>query len=219
MECNLFASIFNPHDTISSIAYIRLGTGFPKSVSAVIFENHWAIWAAMVLFALAAIWRGINTRQAITRNIGGAILAVTVIWILIAALVVTPYERLVYANDAIISAAAHDDVPAVMRYVSRRATCGRWKYAQIQSGLTDRLKSAHITGNIIRSMTVRMQAGQAVTHMVLWTGTRDYGPVITSWRLIWRDHPRPGNWRIMEVDLLAVNGRRRRPDAVIPMPR
>ena len=219
MECKLFASILNAHAMISTIAYIRLGTGFPKSVSAIIFENHWAVWAAMLLLAFAAVWRGINTRQAITRNIGGVILAVTVIWILIAALVVTPYERLVYANDAIISAAAHDDVPAIMRYVSRRATFGQWKYAQIQSGLADRLKAAHITGNIIRSMTVRMQADQAVTHMVVWTSTRDYGPVITSWRLIWQDHPRPGNWRIREVDLLAINGRRRPPDAVIPMPR
>ncbi len=219
VECKLFALTLNPHDTIRTLAYIRLGTGFPKSVGTLIFENHWAIWAAMFLFAVAAIWRGINTQQAILRNIAGTVLAVTIVWIVTAAMVVTPHERLVNANDAIISDAAHDDVPAIMRYVSRRATFGQWNYAQIQSGLTDRLKSAHITGNIIRSMTVHMRADQAVTHMVIWTSTRDYGPVITSWRFIWQDHPRPGNWRIMEVALLAINGHRARPGAVIPMPR
>ena len=219
MEHKLFATILNAHGTISPLVYIRLGMGFPKSVSAIIFEYHWAIWAAMLLLAIAAIWRGINTRQALVRTIGGVILAVTMIWILTATLVVTPHERLVNANDAIISAAAHDDVPAVMRYISHRAIFGQWKYARIQSGLANRLKAIHITGNIIRSMTVHMQASQAVTHMVIWTSTRDYGPVITSWRFVWQDHPRPGNWRIREVDLLAINGRRTRPDAVIPLPR
>ncbi len=215
----MFTSIIHPHGVIRSLGYIRLSTGFPRSTGAIIFENHWAIWAAMLLLAIAAIWRGINTRQALVRNIGGVILAVTMIWILTATLVVTPHERLVNANDAIISAAAHDDVPAVMRYISHRAIFGQWKYAQIQSGLANRLKAIHITGNIIRSMTVHMQAGQAVTHVVIWTSTRDYGPVITSWRFVWQDHPRPGNWRIREVDLLAINGRRTRPDAVIPLPR
>lgn len=215
----MFALILNPLDTIRTLAYIRLGAGFSKSVSAIIFENHWAIWAAMFLCAIAAIWRGFNTQWAALRNIGGAILAVTLLWIFTAVLVVTPHERLVNANDAIIRAAAHGDVPAIMRYVSRRATFGQWNYAQIQSGLADRLKSAHITGNIIRSMSVQMRGDQAVTHMVIWTGTRDYGPMTTSWRFIWQDHRRPGNWRIMEVDLLAINGHRARPGAVIPMPR
>ncbi len=215
----MFALILNPHDTIRTLAYIRLGAKFPKSVSAIIFENHWAIWAAMFLVSAAVIWRGINTQQAVPRNIGGIILAVAIVWIVTAALVVTPHERLVNANDAIISAAAHDDVPSIMHYISRRATFGQWNYAQIQSGLADRLKSAHITGNIIRSMTVEMRGDQAVTRMVIWTSTRDYGPVITSWRFIWQDHLRPGNWRIMEVDLLAINGHRARPGAVIPMPR
>jgi hypothetical protein len=206
------------HDALGAAALIRLGTGFPTSLGRMLFENHWAIWAAMILIGLAAVWRGINTQHALTRNIGTAVLAITVIWIITAGLVVTPHERLIYANDAIVSAAADDNVPAIMHYISRSATFGRWNYAQIQSGLAGRLKSAHITDNIIRSMTVHTQANQAVTQLVIWTSTRDYGPVITSWRFIWQDHPRPGNWRIMEIDLLRLNGRRTRPDAVIPMP-
>lgn len=215
----MFALLLNPLDMIRTLAYIRLGAGFPKSVSAIIFENHWAIWAAMLLCAIAALWRGLNTQRPALRNIGCAILAVTLLWIFTAVLVVTPHERLVNANDAIVSAAAHDDVPAIMRYISQRATFGQWNYVQMQSGLADRLKSAHITGNIIRSMSVQMRGNQAVTHMVIWTSTRDYGPVTTSWRFIWLDHRPPGNWRIMEVDLLAINGHRARPGAVIPMPR
>ena len=207
------------HAAYFPLALIRLSTEFPTAPGRILFENHWAIWAAMFLVGVAAVWRGINTQRAMARNIGLTVLALTVIWIVTAWLVVTPYERLVNANDAIISAAAQDNVPTIMHYVATSATFGHWNYAQIQSGLTQRLKSAHITGNIIRSMTVRIRADQAVTKLVIWTSTRDYGPVITSWRLIWQDHPRPGNWRIMEVDLLSLNGHRARPDAVIPMPR
>ena len=138
----------------------------------------------------------------------------TVIGVITAWLVVTPYERLVNADDAIIRAAEHDQVPTVMQYVSRRATFGSRNYAQIQSGLAERPKSAHIAGNIIRSTTVRTRENHAITRPVIWASTRDYGPVVTTSRLIWQDHPRPGNWRIMEVDLLRLDGHRARPDAV-----
>ncbi len=218
-ERKLTNTLQHLHTPFIPLAFIRLSTGFPTAPGRMIFENHWAIWAAMFLVGLAAVWRGVNTQRAIARNIGFAVLAVTVLWVVTAWLVVTPYERLVNANNAIISAAAHDNVPAIMHYVAKSATFGHWNYAQIQSGLTQRLKFAHITGNIIRSMTVRIRADQAVTQLVIWTSTRDYGPVITSWRFIWQDHPRPGNWRIMEVDLLSLNGHHARPDAVIPMPR
>ncbi len=208
-----------PHIMMLPPALIRLSTGFPNAPGRILFENHWAIWAALLLVALAALWRGINTQRAMVRNTGLAVLAVTAIWVITAWLVVTPYERLVNANDAIVNAAAHDQVPKIMHYISRRATFGSWNYDQIQSGLSQRLKSAHISGNIIRSMTVRIRGDQAITQLVIWTSTRDYGPVITSWRFIWQDHPRPGNWRIMEVDLLSLNGHRAGPGAVIPMPR
>jgi hypothetical protein len=183
------------------------------------FENHWAIWAAMLLIGIAGLWRGINTGQISVRNFGAIFLGCTLLWICVAWAVVTPHERLVNANDAIVGAAARADIPAIMQYVSHRAIFGRWRYAQIQSGLTERLKRVHITDNIIRSMSVQIRGGQAVTRLVVWTTTQDYGPVVTSWRFIWQDHHRPGNWRIMEVDLLAINGHRARPDAVIPMPR
>lgn len=208
-----------PPVTCGLIALIRLGTGFPAGPGRMLFENHWAIWAAMLLVGVAGAWRGINTQRAMVRNFGAGLLALTLLWILAASMTVTPYERLVNANTTIIRAAADDDIPTIMQYVSKRAIFGRWHYARIQTGLAVRLKSAHITNNIIRSMSVRMLAHQAITQLVIWTTTRDYGPIVTSWRLIWQDHHRPGNWRLMEVDLLAINSHRMGPDAVIPIPR
>lgn len=201
------------------LALIRLGTGFPTGLGRILFQNHWAIWAAMALVGVAGAWRGINAQSSRLRNLGAGLLAMTVLWAFVAWMVVTPYERLVHATTTIISAAAHDDIPTIMRYVSKRAIFGRWNYAHIQTGLAVRLKSAHVTDNILRSMTVRMRGNQAVTQLVIWTTTRDYGPIVTSWRLIWQDHHRPGNWRVMEVDLLAINDHRMGPDAVIPIPR
>ncbi len=212
---------FSQYPQISTglIALIRLDVGFPTALGRMLFENHWAIWAAMLLIGAAGLWRGINTQRAAVRNFGSIFMAVTLLWILVAWAVVTPHERLVNANNAIVGAAARADVPAIMNYVSRRAIFGRWNYAQIQSGLTVRLESAHITDNIVRSISVQIRGNQAITRLIVWTTTRDYGPVVTSWRFVWQDHHRPRNWRIMEVDLLAINGHRTQPDAVIPMPR
>ncbi|MGC8624589.1 MAG: hypothetical protein ACP5I8_01555 [Phycisphaerae bacterium] len=217
MNWQLLLPLAHADARIGMLALLRLGTGFPSGLGRILFENHWAIWGAMLLLGGAGLWQGINMRRTVMRNVGVGILAALVLWITAAWMVVTPYERLVNANTAVISAAARDDVPAIMRYVSKRAICGQWNYAQIQSGLAVRLKMAHITHNIIRTMAVRIIKNQAITHLVIWTSTRDYGPVVTVWRLVWQDHHRPGNWRIMEVDLLRINGHRERSGAAIPM--
>ncbi len=218
---NLTLLFFFPytHVALRAVALLRLGAEFPSGLGGILFENHWLIWAALLLLGVAGLWQGINLQRAVVRNVGIGILSVLAIWITMAWLVVTPYERLVNANTAVVKAAARNNVPAIMHYVSRRAIFGRWNYAEIQSGLAVRLKMAHITDNIIRTMAVHIMKNQAVTRLVIWTSTRDYGPVVTVWRLVWLDHHRPGNWRIMEVDLLRINGHRERSDASIPMPR
>ncbi len=214
----MFFDAANLCDTETSVALIRLGTEFPSGWGSLFFDNHWGIWTALSLVGAAGVWRGFQSRNAALRKAGAGILGFALLWIFIAWMVVTPRERLVNANNAIVRAAARADVPAIMKYVSKRAIFGQWNYAAIQSGLTERLGAAHITENIIRSMAVRIMKNQATVSLVIWTGTRDYGPVVTSWRLVWRDHRRPGNWRIVEVDLLRLNGHRMRPDAVIPVP-
>lgn len=209
----------NPYNrALGAIALIRLGRGFPSGLGNALFENHWGIWAALLLVGAAGIWHGLHTRNAKVRNAGVGILVMLLLWIIIAGMVVTPFERLVNANHAIIDAAARDDVPMVMKYVSKRAVFGQWRNGAIQPALAERLAAVHITDNMIRSMSVHIMGNQATVRFVIWTSTRNFGPVVTSWRLIWRDHRRPGNWRIVEADLLRVNGHRMGPDAFIPPP-
>ncbi len=212
----LLAEGGQPISTAASVAVIRLPASV-NSWAAGLFENHWFLWATLLLVAAALAWRGWDQANRRWLGAGAIIAALTALWFLIAALVVTPRERLIAANQAVVRAAANDNPAGILHFLAPTAVVGTWPRNRAGPEISIRLDAAHISSNFIRTLRVRIHGRRARVLLVVWTQTRDMGPFVTAWRILWRDHPRPGNWRIVQLDLLSVNSHALPPGASIPM--
>ena len=195
---------------------LRLPSSYSSSIAA-IFESHWFIWTALLGVAGACIWRGLRDGHRRLMQVGAVVGGITIFWILLAWLVITPRERLITANQAVVRAAAHDDVAGIVHFLSPQAVVGTWPRSRVAAEVQIRLNAARISGNFIRMLKVRLHGKRARVRLVVWTQTRDWGPFITAWQLLWQDHARPGDWRIVRVSLLSVNSHPLSPGESIPM--
>ncbi len=200
-------------------AFFRLPSSFPSSPAYWLFETHWLYAAGLVLMAVAIGWRGMITHNIKMQWTGLGILPLTAVWLLAAWLVVTPRERLITANEAIVAAATHRNVAGMMRYIAPEAMFGPLNRPEIGHLITRRLQEADLTSNDIRYLGIHLQGRSAIVRLNVLSYIREYGtPVLTYWRLSWRDHKRPGNWQITHIRLLQINHHSVSSHELIPRP-
>ena len=195
---------------------IRLSESFPSSLGAWLFEAHPLLFLAAGVLVFALFWRWRQHRDKRLAIVVLILGALTIIWMTIGWLVVTPRERLVAETQKLLSVAAEHNMAAVSQLLSPRVDMAGWGKAQILTQLRMRLSQLRVSDNILRSMHVRLNGRQAQTDIVVISQTAAYGPVITKWLLIWRDHPRPGNWQITRMDLQKVGSVAVTPGAGLP---
>lgn len=198
--------------------YFRLSEHFPAFLWP-LFEFQPFFWLAMALPGIAALWIGYSRGRRQVAQAGWLILLLLAVWIAMAHVVVTPRERLEDRQNLLVSAAATSNIHNLMPFLAVNVQFGPWNRQEIKTELASRLTAAHITGNFIRSSATQIHGRQAVTRMTVWTQTRDFGPVLSSWRLIWRDGARPQNWRVVGIRLLRLNNHKLPPDSVVPFGR
>ncbi len=159
---------------------------------------------AMGVVAITLLWRWQHTRQIKLLALGGGIVAAGLLWALIGWIVVTPGERLQDDIHKILNAATHQDMVEIQNYLAPDAVFDGWDKARIVSELNYRLSHIRLTANYLRSIHMRRQGRHAQTNIVVLSIARDYGPLITRWRLIWQDHRRPGHWQITQMQLQSI---------------
>ncbi len=187
-------------------AFFRLPSSFPSSVAYWLFETHWLYAAGLVLIAVAFGWRGMITHNIKIQWTSLGILLLTAAWILVAWLVVTPRERLIRANEGVVAAATHHNVAGIMHFLAPEAGLGNLSRPQIKELITERVQEADLTSNDIRYLGIQMRGRSAIVRLNVLSYSGEYGtPLLTSWRLSWRDHQRPGNWQITHIRLLQLN--------------
>ncbi len=187
-------------------AFFRLSASFPSSPAYWLFETHWLYAAGLILLALAIGWRGMITHNRKMQWTGLGILLLTATWLLAAWLVVTPRERLIRANEAVVAAATHHNVAGIMYFLAPEARLGNLSRPQIKELITERVQEADLTSNDIRYLGIQMRGRSAIVRLNVLSYSGEYGtPLLTSWRLSWRDHQRPGNWQITHIRLLQLN--------------
>jgi len=183
---------------------IRLSEAFPQTLGAWLFHLHPLALLAMAVIAIALLWRWQQTRNAKYLLSGGSIIAVGLVWLIMAWMVVTPGERLRAALENILTAASHQDVMKIEGYIAPDAVLGDWDRYRIVSELNYRLAQVRLSANYLRSFHMRRRGRRAQTNITVLSIARDYGPFVTRWRLIWQDHPRPGNWQITQLQLQSI---------------
>ncbi len=190
---------------------IRLPESFPRALGDWLFLAHPLVYIALAVVAIAFVWRWWHTRHTRFLIAGGGIIAATLIWALMAWLVVTPGERLRGDLQQILSDAAHQDVVGIEQFLAPDVVFNNQDRADIISELNYRLSQVRITANYLRSIHMRRRGRSAQTNIVVLSIARDYGPLVTRWRLIWRDHARPGHWQITQMQLQGISNSQTNP--------
>jgi hypothetical protein len=183
---------------------IRLPESFPRTLGDWLFLGHPLVYLALAVVAIALIWRWWHTRHTRLLFAGASIIAATLVWALMAWMVVTPGERLRGDIQQILTDAAHQDVMGIEKFLAPDVVFDGRDRASIVSELNYRLSQVRLTANYLRSIHTRRQGRSAQTNIVVLSMARDYGPFITRWRLIWKDHARPGHWQITQMQLQGI---------------
>ena len=184
---------------------IRLSESFPRTLGDWLFHAHPLVYLALAVVAIAFIWRWTRIRHTRLLVAGVGIITATIIWAIMARLVVTPGERLRGDIQQILADAAHQDVTGIEKFLAPDVVFNGQDRDSIISELNYRLSRVRITSNYLRSLHMRRQGRSAQTNIVVVSTARNYGPFITRWRLIWKDHPRPGYWQITQMQVEGVD--------------
>ncbi len=198
--------------------YFRLPDHFPTALWP-LFEFQPFFWLAIALPGVATLWIGYSSGRRPVMRTGYLVLVLLALWITVAHIVVTPRERLVDRQNLLAEAAAESNMHDLMQLLAPDVQLGPWNRQEIKTELASRLASAQVTGNYIRSSRTQIHGRNAVTRISVWTQTRQFGPILSSWRLNWQDGPRPKNWRLVRIRLLQINHHHLPPGSVIPFAR
>ena len=187
---------------------IRAPSFLPPSLSAVLFENHWAWWGAVFALAAVLLYVARTRDDQRLRRAGQVVLVLAILWTAAALLVATPAERLHAAHTDLAQAVEKMDLDRVFTYfesdfsVPQLALRGE----DMDGGkahLAVVLKTYGIKESRITDFQATMQTdGTAVSRFTVWTAYRD-GFMKTTWQLSWNDEP-GADWRIQYARLLKI---------------
>ena len=199
---------------------VRSPAFFPTSLAAWLFENHYALWLALV--AAGAVLIFVARSRADTRMLraGQLTLALTLAWLLMARLFETPSERLYATHVALASAAAKPDLDAMLSFFDKRFTSPALNIgigddpAKAKAELESRIKQIgiHDTTFTVYQPTLNDDA-TASTHIIAIT-TSEMGPIKTEWSLSWNDLP-ADDWKLQNASLLRLGDQSVSPTEIV----
>ncbi|MCL2647047.1 MAG: hypothetical protein FWD61_08590 [Phycisphaerales bacterium] len=186
----------------------------PESLTRLLFETqiwYWAfgIGAGVLLFVAG---RNRASKPLIRSSI--VIATITLIWMLLAWLVVTPTERL-YATHAQLAATIQDknrqnetkgDLKQIFSYLTNDFECpqlGIKNLTEAKSLITAGLNQFHIKSNHIRAYQLQISNKTAQTQVTFLTES-DTGWTKTSWKLRWQDIA-GDDWKLRTAELKTLN--------------
>jgi hypothetical protein len=185
---------------------IRSPGWISEGIGGFLFESQWLYWF-MTLGIGAACWEmGRRRADARLRSTGFGIVALVVVWVMMAFVVVTPKERLYAAHVGMARAAKEGDVGKIVGYLRepfRSSFLGVEGNGGAREAIERELRANGVKGTLITFYESDIEGKGATTHVTLLTETEVAGPVKTSWILSWDDVPGE-DWKIGEADLVRV---------------
>jgi hypothetical protein len=180
----------------------------PEAVMRLLFETQVWYWAFGIGVGLVLVGAGGSRASKAMVKSGIATVAITVLWVLLAWLVVTPAERL-YAVHAELAAATKEGGKGVERLFSHLASdfecqqLGVRNLSEAKSLIAARLEPLHVKSNYVRAYRSDV-SGETARTLVTFLTESDMGLTKTSWELRWQDVP-GSDWKMRSAELKTVN--------------
>jgi hypothetical protein len=187
------------------ILALRSPPFLPDSLASFLFETHWAYWLIAVALGVILIYVAATRNDPRLRLSGIILVVATALWGILAALVVTPDERLHNAHTALADACRQNDVPRILSYLSPDFTATPLDIrldptlSAAKAQIADDLKKYGVKETIIRQYQSVRRGPTAAVNVTLLTQT-DMGPILSSWVLSWDDIPE-NDWKIVNARL------------------
>ncbi len=182
---------------------LRAPEFLPRGASALLFETHAAYWLLLAVLAGTLFYVGRSRPDRRMKIAGLAGIGLLIVWMLAAALVETPRERLYAAHTGLAQAAKDGDADRILSYLAPdfRAPALGLDHSDLgRERLRLLLKDNQIKDNIITGYHSDISGRAAFTALSLITQTDAGGPVATTWNLSWDDIAGE-DWKIKEADL------------------
>lgn len=142
-------------------------------------------------------------RRPVLRRVGIAFFIAALVWVMLAALFVTPRERLWQAHAAILTATQTRNPQEIQHLLAPDFRFGAMDRAAMSQGIETVLSQLKIISNTVRFFAIDLAGTAADSQINILTtveptasGTE--GPHLTKWVLRWRDTPGE-DWRLVEI--------------------
>jgi hypothetical protein len=189
---------------------LRTPAFLPAWVQAVLFENHFAVWIAVLALAAALVLVARSRGDRRLGRAGQVTLGVTLLWIVAARAIDTPAERLYAAHVGLADAVARGDVERILNYFKPTFVADAGPVRIVAGMPTDKarqqiaaaLKDYGIKHTMIRQFAITSRNGPtAITHFTALTQADS--PLLTTWDVAWEDVAEQ-DWRIANAALLRI---------------
>jgi len=194
----------------------------PESITAVLFENHYVWWIALLVLGAALIFAARSRGDRRILRAGQSVLAVTLLWVVAARSFDTPSERLRAAHVGLADATAKADVNRILTYFEPGFTVEAGP-VNIQPDMTVAAAKERIAAGLkqygIKETTFRQYAitlnanGMAVSRFTALTLAEQ--PLLTTWRVSW-DDVAGQDWRIHNATLVKIGDQEIKPGDFMP---
>ncbi len=183
--------------TMDVLAAVRA----PGFLPGFLFENQWWIWIAMAGLAGALGWMRLG-------KWAGGVVAVLAVWVGLAAVFVTPGERLEAAHRGIVNAAQTRNCDALCGYLASDFSFGVMGKTEMRIGLKAVLEWARFESNRVRFYEGKVEGDLASSQVNVLTlmdaKSGQGGPYVSKWWLEWRDEP-GADWKLVRVRKWVLN--------------
>ena len=214
------SGVWLAHGGTVFILALRTPVFLPPALSALLFENHWVWWIAVLAVAAALAFVGRTKANHSLLYTGGALISLIIVWAALALAVFTPAERLRNAHRALADAAAHGDMDKILSFLDPDFVCTNLSIhldaspTMAREEIRSRLKEYGISELYITRYQSSASQSSALTHITLIARAQSIGPVQTSWQLSWKDIP-GADWKITSATLTALGDSPVPPDQLI----
>ena len=174
------------------------------------------VGVAVYVVAAILLHLGNSRRERRLMIAGGVVAGLLAVWILAAALVVTPAERLANAHQALATAAEKGDVAGILAWFTPEFQSAALQIEDPQRAKDEiqrRLKDYGIKTVHLKNYHSEMNANHGTTQVTVDVQAAQPS-VPTTWRLLWEDVP-GADWRISEADLVKIAGQNAPPGFVL----
>lgn len=191
--------------TMSTLASFRA----PAFLPGFLFESHLVFWIGALFIATVIIAAGLTRHRRLLLRLGIIGEVLLILWIILAALIVTPRERLEAVHRAILTAAQAKDAPAITRRLASDFSCGPYNRETMAALIDATLQSLTIKSNTVRLFDAALRDTTADSQFNIFTtldaaATEAAGGYLTQWHLEWRDDPAT-DWQLVRITRWSLN--------------